>query len=260
MHVGLQVQSGILRCCFAVGSEMCEVPPRVMSVTRGKSNAQALKVQCFSDAFRVQVHFLKLAGEACIHFSAPRVIFSANISNPPKHRSFIGTAMTTFQSRDVLDEHGTPDSKNSDIESQVPPNVTAKLSQRPPMAELLYLWVQVLLPLGVLRQKQELSDCAWLRPGCRHATGRDGCSDCVGEKRRSDRIRLVTGLSPTEVVNTGATELRIIVPPQQLAQVVSAYNSATRQVFSVGMAALPDDASLQKHKPRLLPSFVRVSA
>jgi len=47
---------------------------------------------------------------------------------------------------------------------------------------------------------------------------------------------LVDGLSAQDVVNTGATELRLIVPADQLAAVLSVYNAALRQVFVVGVA------------------------
>ncbi|KAK5129720.1 hypothetical protein LTR08_002931 [Meristemomyces frigidus] len=52
----------------------------------------------------------------------------------------------------------------------------------------------------------------------------------------SELIRLVPDLSPEEIVNTGATDLRRIVSPQDLPAVLEVYNSALRQVFVVAAA------------------------
>lgn len=51
---------------------------------------------------------------------------------------------------------------------------------------------------------------------------------------------LVDGLDPTVIVNTGATDLRDLVPVDQLAAVLEVYNGALRQVFlvSVGLSAV----------------------
>jgi hypothetical protein len=51
---------------------------------------------------------------------------------------------------------------------------------------------------------------------------------------------LVEGIDPAMIVNTGATELRNLVPAEQLPAVLEVYNSALRQVFliSVGMSAV----------------------
>lgn len=45
--------------------------------------------------------------------------------------------------------------------------------------------------------------------------------------------QLVHGISPEQIVNTGATELREIVPPQDMHGVLVAYNLAIRQAFTV---------------------------
>lgn len=52
--------------------------------------------------------------------------------------------------------------------------------------------------------------------------------------------QLVEGLDPAMVVNTGATELRHLVPAEQLPEVLEVYNQALRQVFliSTGLAAV----------------------
>lgn len=52
--------------------------------------------------------------------------------------------------------------------------------------------------------------------------------------------KLVEGLDPTMIVNTGATDLRNLVPAEQLPAVLEAYNHALRQVFliSTGMSAV----------------------
>lgn len=49
-------------------------------------------------------------------------------------------------------------------------------------------------------------------------------------------VDLVHDLSPAEIVNTGATDLRNVVPKDQLPQVLELYNSALRQTFVVGTA------------------------
>ena len=49
----------------------------------------------------------------------------------------------------------------------------------------------------------------------------------------SGLTQLVHGLSPGEIVNTGATNLRGVVPPQRLGPILVAYNLALRQVFLV---------------------------
>lgn len=49
-------------------------------------------------------------------------------------------------------------------------------------------------------------------------------------------VELVHGLNPVDVINTGATELRQIVPEQDLHQVLVVYNSALRQTFIVALA------------------------
>jgi hypothetical protein len=53
-------------------------------------------------------------------------------------------------------------------------------------------------------------------------------------------IKAVPNLSPEIIVNTGATDLRNIIPASSLDEVLTVYNSALRQVFVVGtaMAAL----------------------
>ena len=49
-------------------------------------------------------------------------------------------------------------------------------------------------------------------------------------------VELVHGLSPKDIVNTGATDLRNVVPASQLQEVLGVYNSALRQTFIVGTA------------------------
>jgi hypothetical protein len=49
----------------------------------------------------------------------------------------------------------------------------------------------------------------------------------------SGLTQLVHGLSPEEIVNTGATDLRDVVPPGQLRSILVAYNLALREVFVV---------------------------
>ena len=49
-------------------------------------------------------------------------------------------------------------------------------------------------------------------------------------------VKLVHGLNPIEIVNTGATELRRIVPEQDRHEVLAVYNSALREVFMVALA------------------------
>ncbi|KAF2215462.1 hypothetical protein CERZMDRAFT_110127 [Cercospora zeae-maydis SCOH1-5] len=53
-------------------------------------------------------------------------------------------------------------------------------------------------------------------------------------------VELVKDLDPMTIINTGATDIRTIVPPQDLEQVLVIYNTALRHVFVVGviMAAL----------------------
>lgn len=50
----------------------------------------------------------------------------------------------------------------------------------------------------------------------------------------------VPGLNPAEVLDAGATDLRELVPADQLAEVLVAYNGALRQVFymATSMTAL----------------------
>ncbi len=48
--------------------------------------------------------------------------------------------------------------------------------------------------------------------------------------------KVVKGLTPAEIVNTGATNLRKVVPPQDLSEVLVVYNAAIRQVFIVAVA------------------------
>jgi len=52
----------------------------------------------------------------------------------------------------------------------------------------------------------------------------------------SGLVKLVPSLSPETIVNTGATDLRKIVPAPDLHLVLEVYNSALRQVFIVGTA------------------------
>ncbi|KAI7213425.1 MFS general substrate transporter [Hortaea werneckii] len=63
----------------------------------------------------------------------------------------------------------------------------------------------------------------------------------VGQNVLNSRLvsgiaRLVPDLSPERILNTGATELRRIVPANDLQGVLVAYNSALRQVFVVATA------------------------
>ncbi|KAK1063389.1 hypothetical protein LTR74_009546 [Friedmanniomyces endolithicus] len=44
----------------------------------------------------------------------------------------------------------------------------------------------------------------------------------------------IGGLSPGQIVNTGATELRSVVPAEKLGELLGVYNDAVRQVFVVG--------------------------
>lgn len=46
---------------------------------------------------------------------------------------------------------------------------------------------------------------------------------------------LIPGLTPKEIVNTGATALRGVVTPKDLPEVLIKYNAALRQVFLVGV-------------------------
>lgn len=52
----------------------------------------------------------------------------------------------------------------------------------------------------------------------------------------SGLVKLVHGLDPGEIVNTGATEIRQRVPAQYLHDVLVVYNSAVRQTFIVALA------------------------
>lgn len=47
---------------------------------------------------------------------------------------------------------------------------------------------------------------------------------------------VVKGLTPEQIVNTGATNLRKVVPPSELHDVLVVYNGALRQVFIVALA------------------------
>ena len=58
----------------------------------------------------------------------------------------------------------------------------------------------------------------------------------LDSKLVSGIVRLVPNLSPERILNTGATELRRIVPAHDLQGVLVAYNSALRQVFVVATA------------------------
>ncbi|KAI7356019.1 MFS general substrate transporter [Hortaea werneckii] len=58
----------------------------------------------------------------------------------------------------------------------------------------------------------------------------------LNSKLVSGIVRLVPDLSPERILNTGATELRRIVPAHDLQAVLVAYNSALRQVFVVATA------------------------
>ncbi|KAI6893441.1 MFS general substrate transporter [Hortaea werneckii] len=58
----------------------------------------------------------------------------------------------------------------------------------------------------------------------------------LNSKLVSGIVRLVPDLSPERILNTGATELRRIVPANDLQGVLVAYNSALRQVFVVATA------------------------
>jgi lipid-A-disaccharide synthase-like uncharacterized protein len=67
----------------------------------------------------------------------------------------------------------------------------------------------------------------------------------VGQNILTSRLvsgitELVEGIDPAMIVNTGATELRNLVPAEQLPAVLEVYNDALRQVFliSVGMSAV----------------------
>jgi MFS family permease len=52
----------------------------------------------------------------------------------------------------------------------------------------------------------------------------------------SGLVALIHGLSPHDIANTGATDLRKVVPASQLPQVLEVYNSAVRQSFIVATA------------------------
>ena len=52
----------------------------------------------------------------------------------------------------------------------------------------------------------------------------------------SGLVTLVHGLSPLEVINTGATDLRKVVPESQLPEVLEVYNSALHMTFIVATA------------------------
>ncbi|KAI7179630.1 MFS general substrate transporter [Hortaea werneckii] len=58
----------------------------------------------------------------------------------------------------------------------------------------------------------------------------------LDSKLVSGIVKLVPDLSPERILNTGATELRRIVPAHDLQGVLVAYNSALRQVFVVATA------------------------
>lgn len=67
----------------------------------------------------------------------------------------------------------------------------------------------------------------------------------VGQNVLTSRLvsgitQLVEGLDPAMIVNTGATDLRDLVPADQLPAVLEVYNEALRQVFLIatGMAAV----------------------
>ncbi|KAI5357142.1 putative major facilitator superfamily, MFS transporter superfamily [Septoria linicola] len=51
----------------------------------------------------------------------------------------------------------------------------------------------------------------------------------------SGLVRVVKDLDPMTIVNTGATDIRRIVPEEELASVLIVYNTALRQVFIVGV-------------------------
>ncbi|KAK0935074.1 hypothetical protein LTR29_013394 [Friedmanniomyces endolithicus] len=50
----------------------------------------------------------------------------------------------------------------------------------------------------------------------------------------SELVHHDIGLSPAQIVNTGATELRSVVPAEKLGELLGIYNDAVRQVFVVG--------------------------
>ncbi|KAK0251709.1 hypothetical protein LTS09_013169 [Friedmanniomyces endolithicus] len=50
----------------------------------------------------------------------------------------------------------------------------------------------------------------------------------------SELVNRDIGLSPGQIVNTGATELRSVVPAEKLGELLGIYNDAVRQVFVVG--------------------------
>ncbi|KAF2857657.1 putative MFS aflatoxin efflux pump [Piedraia hortae CBS 480.64] len=56
-----------------------------------------------------------------------------------------------------------------------------------------------------------------------------------GSKLVSGIVRLVPNLKPQQIVDTGATELRKLVPASALPKVLIAYNAALRQIFIVGV-------------------------
>ena len=58
----------------------------------------------------------------------------------------------------------------------------------------------------------------------------------LDSKLVSGLTELVQGLSPEDIVNTGATELRSAVPAPVLLKVLVAYNSALRETFIVATA------------------------
>lgn len=58
----------------------------------------------------------------------------------------------------------------------------------------------------------------------------------LNSKLVSGIVKLVPDLSPERILNTGATELRQIVPAHDLQGVLVVYNSALRQVFVVATA------------------------
>lgn len=58
----------------------------------------------------------------------------------------------------------------------------------------------------------------------------------LNTKLVSGLTELVQGIEPTAIVNTGATEIRNIVPAEDLHSVLVAYNAAIRQTFVVACA------------------------
>jgi hypothetical protein len=50
----------------------------------------------------------------------------------------------------------------------------------------------------------------------------------------SDTAKHLPGVNPLQIIQTGATELKYLVPPGQLAELLSVYNGALGQAFMVG--------------------------